>query len=122
MPKNDADNGQSILEELERLCSGSTVRRTLLSPPSYTARAVRNDSVLLKALRSMKFWKREYNGGLLIDTDGLFHETAKGGGPKFAIKLRRGSKVGDRPLESSPGDRTYSLRSLDTRVCRTWSQ
>lgn len=33
----------------------SSVVLTLLSPPSYTARAVTNDSLLLKALRSMKF-------------------------------------------------------------------
>ncbi len=46
-----------------RMCLDYDFELTLLSPPSYTARAVRKDSVLRKAFRSMKFWNLEYAGG-----------------------------------------------------------
>jgi len=45
------------------MCLDYDFELTLLSPPSYTARAVRKDSVLRKAFRSMKFWNLEYAGG-----------------------------------------------------------
>jgi len=78
---------------------------TLLSPPSYTARAVTKDSVLRKALRSIKFWNREYAGGLFAEICGLFQVTARGGGPKFVMRFLRGSSMGERAREISPGER-----------------
>lgn len=82
------------------------VRHTLLSPPSYTARAVRNDSVPRNALRNIKSWNIEYEGGVFVETCGLFQVTAKGGGPRFVIKLRSGSSTGERTREISAGERT----------------
>lgn len=66
VPQDDADDGQAILKQnvsrqpwLIRKVSDVFLEPTLLSPPSYTALAVTNDSVLRNALRSMKFWNRE---------------------------------------------------------------
>src|SRR5687768_16211191 len=93
-------------------------RPSVLSPPSYTARAVRNDSVLRKALRSIKSWKREYVGGVLADTCGLFHVTASGGGPRFMMRFRSGSRTGDLALIDSAGDFINSFLSCSTSCCR----
>src|SRR5689334_17620342 len=97
-------------------------RPSLLSPPSYTARAVRNDSVVRNALRSIKFWNREYVGSEFAEICGRFHVTASGGGPRFVVRVRRGSRTGGRPRIGSAGGGAYSRLSCATRRCRTWSQ
>jgi hypothetical protein len=58
------------------------------------ARVETSDSVFLPAFRSMKCWKREYDGGLFDEIAGLFHETSMGGGPKFEMSFRSDSKIG----------------------------
>jgi len=61
IPQNHADNGKTILSSVSLSTTNAkwATQLALLSPPSYTARAVTKDSLLRNALRSMKSWNLE---------------------------------------------------------------
>ena len=93
--------------------------QTLLSPPSYTALVETRDSVFLPAFRSIKYWKREYDGGAFEEVDGRFQETSMGGGPRLVISLRRPSSIETLGLPSSASALIAPFLSRITIFCRT---
>ncbi len=70
----------------------------------------------LKAFLSMKFWNREYSGGVFAEICGRFHDIANGGGPRSAMRFRRGSNMVGEPRDSSPRPRMSTRLSRETIV------